>query len=287
MSGYENYSRTAGRYDATRRPVGVEIITGCLARGDTPLNAQHLLDAGCGTGSYSLALLARVRRISAVDLNDAMLARARKKLADACARGRIDFHRASIDALPFGDGVFDGIMVNQVLHHLELAAADDYPVYRRVFAEFARVLKPGGALVVNTCSPEQLRRGFWYYALIPEATAQMCARHAPLDVLRRLMHDTGIAYRQRFVPVDALMQGDAYFNPRGPLDEAWRDGDSMWNLVSEGELKKASARLRELEQAGALQDYLRKNDAHRQHIGQFSFLYGQREQSKPVSNPNP
>ena len=180
MSNYENYAEAARHYDGTRGiPVGVEIITGCLAQGGTPLAQQYLLDAGCGTGNYSMALLPQVGRISAVDMNDSMLGYARDKLADECARGRIDFHRASIDSLPFADSVFDGIIVNQVLHHLELAAEAGYPVYRKVFAEFARVLKPGGGVVVNTCSHQQLRHGFWYYRLIPAETERMCERHAP------------------------------------------------------------------------------------------------------------
>ena len=279
MSSYENYSRTARRYDSTRIPVGVEIIAGCLTRSGVPLNEQHLLDAGCGTGNYSAELLTRVGRISAADLNDEMLEHAREKLADECKRGRIDFYRASIDELPFDDAVFDGVMVNQVLHHLDFSAdttANDYAACHRVFAEFARVLKPGGVVVVNTCSRRQLRHGFWYYHLIPDETEQMCARHAPLDVLRRIMKDVGIAYQQCIVPVDAVMQGDAYFNPRGPLDQSWRDGDSMWSTVSTQNLHKMTARLTELEQSGQLENYFRKHDSKRKHIGQFSFLYGKR-----------
>lgn len=280
MSSYENYSQTVQRYDATRIPVGVEIITGCLAQNEVALGEQHLLDAGCGTGNYSAALLEHVGRISAVDLNEDMLACAHGKLAAQCTRGDIRFYRASIAALPFADAVFDGVMVNQVLHHLELAAADvadvSYPIYRRVFAEFARVLKPGGMLVVNTCSRQQLRHGFWYYHLIPDETARMCARHAPLDVLREIMQDAGIAPQQCIVPVDAVMQGDAYFNPRGPLDKAWRDGDSMWSTVSAKTLAAVCARLKALEKSDQLENYHHDHDTERKHIGQFSFLYGRR-----------
>ena len=278
MSNYENYAEAARHYDGTRGiPVGVEIITGCLAQGGTPLAQQYLLDAGCGTGNYSMALLPQVGRISAVDMNDSMLGYARDKLADECARGRIDFHRASIDSLPFADAVFDGIIVNQVLHHLELAAEAGYPVYRKVFAEFARVLKPGGGVVVNTCSHQQLRHGFWYYRLIPAETERMCERHAPLEVLRSIMADAGIPCRQCFVPVDALMQGDAYFTPRGPLEKSWRDGDSIWSTVPDKTIDAVCARVNQLEESGELENYLRENDAKREHIGQFSFLYGRGE----------
>ena len=274
MSNYENYSQTAQHYDNTRIPVGVEIITGCLAQGAAPLAQQHLLDAGCGTGNYARALLAHVGRISAVDMNEPMLERARGKLAAEHRHGRIDFHRATIDALPFEDAVFDGVMVNQVLHHLDLAAADDYPVYRKVFAEFARVLKPGGAVIINTCSREQLRHGFWYYHLIPDQTATMCARHAPLDALRQIMQAAGITPQQCFVPIDALMQGKAYFNPQGPLKKSWRNGDSIWSTVPQKTLTTVCARVRELEKTGELQNHLDQHDAQRRHIGQFSFLYG-------------
>ncbi len=278
MSNYENYSRTARRYDDTRIPVGREIIIGCLAQGEVALDEQHLLDAGCGTGNYSAALLPRVGRISAVDLNDDMLNRARNKLADECQRGRIDFHRASIDALPFADATFDGILINQVLHHLahDSDANGDYSMHRKVFAEFARVLKPDGAVVVNTCSRRQLRHGFWYYHLIPEQIAHMCERHAPVKVLRQMMECAGIAWQQHIVPMDALMQGDAYFNPHGPLDKAWRDGDSMWSTVPEETLRAVIARLNDLEKSRKLESYLRNHDAKRKHIGQLSFLYGRK-----------
>lgn len=274
MSSYENYAETSQCYDATRIPAGVEIIIGCLAQGKTPLAEQYLLDAGCGTGNYSMALLAHVRRISAVDINEGMLNRAREKFESK--NGRIDFHHAPIDALPFEDAVFDGVMINQVLHHLQLAADADYPIYRKVFAEFARVLKPGGTLVVNTCSHQQLRHGFWYYHLIADETTRMCERHAPLNILQQLMEDAGIAYQQCFVPVDALMQGNAYFNPCGPLDKSWRDGDSIWSTVADKTIATIGAQLTKLNQSGKLEDYLRDHDSERKHIGQFSFLCGQR-----------
>ena len=55
MSVYENYTAVSADYDRTRIPVGVEIILGCLASGGRSLGSLRLLDAGCGTGSYSVA----------------------------------------------------------------------------------------------------------------------------------------------------------------------------------------------------------------------------------------
>jgi hypothetical protein len=163
-----------------------------------------------------------------------------------------------------------------VLHHLDLAEDNDYPAYRAVFSELARVLKPGGALLVNTCSHEQLQHGFWYYDLIPDEARSMRERHASRYALQQIMEASGIAYQGCFVPLDALMQGAAYFDARGPMDKRWRDGDSIWSTVSEEKILEIIAHLEKLQESGQLENNMHKSDSRRKHIGQLSFLYGQR-----------
>ena len=153
MSSYENYTQKSRNYDKTREPVGTEISVGCFAHAPVPLDRAEILDAGCGTGNYSRAMLDYVGRIEAVDMNPGMLEVAAQKLAGKRDEGRISFHSARIDELPFEDEHFDGVMINQVLHHLPDEAAKDFPAHRRVFAEFARVLKPGGVLTVKHLLP--------------------------------------------------------------------------------------------------------------------------------------
>src|SRR5688500_14920236 len=167
LSSYENYTRKSGNYDKTREPVGTQIFVGCFAHAPVPLDRTVVLDAGCGTGSYSDALLHYVGRIEAVDMNAAMLEVASRKLA--WAGDRISFHSSRIEELPFEDANLDGVMINQVLHHLPDDGSEGFPAHRLAFQEFARVLKPGGILTVSTCSQEQLRHGYWHYNLIPEA----------------------------------------------------------------------------------------------------------------------
>jgi SAM-dependent methyltransferase len=277
MSSYENYTQKSGNYDKTREPVGTEIIVGCFAHAPVPLDRMTVLDAGSGTGSYSRALLAYVGRIEAVDLNPGMLEVAARKLAGARAEDRISFHSARIDELPFEDAALDGIMINQVLHHLPDEASKGYPAHRRVFREFARVLKSGGVLTVNTCSQEQLRRGYWHYGLIPEAADALRNRYAPLDELMEILDDCGFSRRGGFVPIDATVQGESYFDPRGPLNKEWRDGDSVWSLVTEDRLDRALSLIRRLDERGELEAYVARNDAWRPYIGQATILFASRE----------
>ena len=81
MSSYENYTQISRVYDQTRWAVGLDLITDGLSSASTAIEDQVLLDAGCGTGIYTAALITRVSRIEAVDLNPAMLSVARSKLA--------------------------------------------------------------------------------------------------------------------------------------------------------------------------------------------------------------
>ena len=276
MSSYENYTETSKNYDKTREPVGTEIVVGCMAQAPVSLDRTTVLDAGCGTGSYSQALLRHVGRIEAVDLNEGMLEVARRKLAEAEEEGRVSFNSAMIDELPFEDGTFDGVMINQVLHHLPDDASEGFPAHRRVFEEFARVLKPGGVLTVNTCSQQQLQHGYWYYALIPRAAATLRSRFAPLEHLTQILQDSGFAYRGRFAPTDATIQSGSYLDPHGPLKKEWRDGDSTWSLVEEDELARALSKARELDKEGELGDYMDHHDACRRDIGQVTILFATR-----------
>ena len=280
MSAYENYTAVSADYDRTRVPVGVEIILGCLASGSPasggrPLASLCVLDAGCGTGSFAGALRPYVGAIDAVDLSPAMLGVARAKL-DRISGCPVTLHEAGIDALPFEDARFDAVMVNQVLHHLPDPPHGDRAVLRRVLGELARVLRPGGAAFVNTCSHEQLRRGWWYAALVPDAVEEMCRRHADTAVLDGLLAEAGLSPRGRFVPSDAVMQGDAYFDGRGPLDPAWRRGDSLWSVVSAAELRCALDRIHALDEAGALEAFVAEHDRLRPSIGQVGFHHAVR-----------
>ena len=73
------------------------------------------------------------------------------------------------------------------------------------------------------------------------------------------------------------MQGDAYFDGRGPLDPAWRRGDSFWSMVSEVELERLLDRVRALDAEGTLDAFVAEHDRMRPAVGQLGFHYVVRE----------
>lgn len=268
MSSYEDYNRVSRSYDQTRRPIGLSIVLDGLSRCGAPLETLKLIDAGCGTGAYTEALSARIEDIVALDFNEGMLDAAQQK----CAALPVRFLRASIEAIPLRDNAADGLLNNLVLHHLPDDEAAGYPLQRRVFSEFARVLRPGGAVVIGVCTRNQLRHGFWFNRLIPEAIEACCRATAPLEIQTALLRESGFEVGEPAIPWEEILQGDAYFNRTGPLDPAWRDGDSVWSLAPPEELDAACTQVRDMENAGTLTAYVADHDAERLTIGQITYL---------------
>jgi SAM-dependent methyltransferase len=97
------------------------------------------LEIGAGTGYFSLNLLQAgvVREAMCTDISPGMVA----TLGRNAQRLGLDVKAARADAefLPFADSSFDLVLGHAVLHHL--------PNLRRAFAEFHRVLRPGGRIL--------------------------------------------------------------------------------------------------------------------------------------------
>jgi SAM-dependent methyltransferase len=103
------------------------------------LPGERVLDLGSGSGMDVFAAAAQVGpggSVVGVDITPEQLAKSERLRRDEHVR----FRRARIEELPFQDGSFDAVISNGVVN----LAADK----RRVFAEAARVLRPGGRLAL-------------------------------------------------------------------------------------------------------------------------------------------
>src|SRR5438132_3244394 len=106
------------------------------------LPCDSLLDAGCGDGLYLEAIGSGASRLVGTDISDRILETAR---ATATRSGvEPELVRANVESLPFPDRSFDVVLCTQVIEHL-LAPAEG-------LHELARVLRPGGTLVITTDS---------------------------------------------------------------------------------------------------------------------------------------
>jgi SAM-dependent methyltransferase len=114
---------------------------------------KRVLDAACGEGYGSALLAARAAAVTGIDLDAATIAHASARYARVAGLG---FAAASVTDLPLADASVDVVVSFETIEHLP---AEDQP---RMLAEFARVLAPGGFLVLSAPNRVEYseRRGY-------------------------------------------------------------------------------------------------------------------------------
>lgn len=105
-----------------------------------------VLDVGCGDGVLADLVGARAASVTCLDASATVLAAARKRLA---RRANVAFHHGDMHTLPFTAARFDHVFLMHALTYSE------HP--ELVLAEAARVLRPGGALVLATLARHRHR----------------------------------------------------------------------------------------------------------------------------------
>lgn len=127
--------------------------------------AGRVLDLGAGSGRATIGLLlARPdARVTAVDLyrgyygiDDNTPARLKRNAAIAGVADRVEVRTADMRQLPFGAGEFDAAISVAAIDHLS------WPDIDRALGESARVLKPGGQLLIVSLNPDA-----WVHVAMP------------------------------------------------------------------------------------------------------------------------
>jgi ubiquinone/menaquinone biosynthesis C-methylase UbiE len=172
------YDRIAGLYNITFKFNGYgRSLEHYLRDHPLPISAgAKILDAGCGTGLLTLALLKALDlpvKIVAIDLSAPSLATAKRVIAEETLRASdVGLTQANVLALPFADNSFDVIVTSGVLEYVPLEEG---------FGELARVLAPGGHLLHLPVRPSLASRFlevmFRFKAHPPQEVEEHTNRH--------------------------------------------------------------------------------------------------------------
>ena len=152
---------------------------------------QRILDAGCGTGLLTMALLRAVRfpvAITALDLSSTSVAAARKALYYSNGRKRdVTFAQGNLLCLPFADESLDVVVTSGAIEYVPLADG---------LTELARVIAPGGHLLHLPVHPGLAGK---FLEILFRFKS-----HPPKEVMSQTEHHFRIVHQYRFRRREAI-----------------------------------------------------------------------------------
>jgi len=141
MSVRQSYNRWASQYDTNlnkTRDLEATVLRNTLSGA----SFNRCLEIGCGTGKNTQWLANHAAHITAIDVSEEMISRARSKVKPS----QVNFIQADIkEAWMFTTGLYDLITFSLVLEHIE----DLDPVFKKS----AAVLQPGGCVYIGELHP--------------------------------------------------------------------------------------------------------------------------------------
>jgi len=141
MNGRTYWDRHAKNYDLSMKLFGGPLAAMVSNLEDLLRGAGEVIEVAAGTGIATVALGRVARRVVATDYSERMVAKLRERVREE-AFTNVDVEHADIENLRFGDGRFDAAVATNVLHLV--------PDLDHALRELARVVRPGGMLVVPT-----------------------------------------------------------------------------------------------------------------------------------------
>jgi SAM-dependent methyltransferase len=196
-----SYDRVADKYEARfvdeldGKPRDRELLLAFAGAVEDPV-----ADLGCGPGQIGAFVRSRGRRVLGVDLSPRMAQLASRRLTGAAA--------GDLRALPLSDGSAGGLLAFYCLIHLPRADV------HRAFAEFRRVLRPGGrVLLAAQEGTDDIEREEYLDEPVP-----MIARFFELEDLKAGAHAAGleVVHAERRAPYEAEHAFRLYVEARRP-----------------------------------------------------------------------
>lgn len=242
----QKYDHIGIEYDVTRK-ADLEIVRR-IHNHLQLIEGSSVVDIGCGSGNYTIALQQMGLEMTGADISSTMLDRARLK------NHNNSWFKADANELPFEDSAFKGAISTLVIHH--------YEELERPFREAYRVISEG-RFVIFTSSPEQMRN-YWLVEYFPKAMEASLKQMPPMEKVVETLRKVGfsIVGSETFMVQPDLEDFFLYsgkYDPSMYLDAKVRKGISTFAALEfEDEVVEGCQRLKLDIESGKVTDLISK-----------------------------
>ena len=252
MTPYDSVSKN---YDLSR--VAGKKTAELLVELLSPVSDASVLDIGCGTGNFLLELNGLSKQLVGLDISAGMLAQAKSKIRNTM------LIRGDVLVMPFCEEAFGAAYCIQVLHHI--------PDKNRFMSEVYRVLKREGRFVIQSCSHDQLKT-FWQYYYFPTALEIDKKRIPDFSEISDMLTQAGFKNLSTHTcPFEVVFRNRK--EPELFLDKSFRDGWSVFSLLSSQEIEEGCERIKDDIQSAKATALVAEFDRKAEQIGgRVSFI---------------
>ncbi len=184
------------------------------------LKSKLVLDAGCGTGLYSMRFARKGAYVMGLDCSEEMLQNAKKKSSSILPV--IQYLKGDLHYLPFKNNIFD---IVASITALEFCA---HPL--KVISEMGRVLKPNGQLIIGVLNRDSL----WMKKILEQADDTSIYRHAHLFIpeeLKQIINQTNLF---RTISIETCIFFSPDDTPMLPLQIYLKESLGKWSNPMHG-----------------------------------------------------
>lgn len=190
---------------------------------------EKILDIGCGTGNYTIALSEKGIDFTGIEPSEKMLNKAKSKSEN------VNWIIGNAENLPFENESFDKAIATLTIHH--------WGNLEKGFSEIFRILKTEGTLLIFTSTSEQMEN-YWLKHYFPEMMKKSIAQMPSFETIKENLENSKfeITESEKYFIKDDLEDKFLYIgknNPKIYLDENIRKGISSFaDLANKNEIEK-------------------------------------------------